>query len=254
MRHSTPNNWSPLRLQSGFTLMELMVALLLTVFLIGGSLAVFLSGKLTFLDSGQLSRIQENVRFASDYMIRDVRNAGFRDETFLRYGHEAQIIDGYARIIDDEDSTTDMPALRVRYAGRGNCTEAFDEFRLVENEYTVDANGQLTCRGRSVSRDVAGSVQIADQDWEDPIGLVTGVTGITFQPICPADDSTCTCDEIASTCIGVDVALQFQGMRAQDTDRDFEPRSIELTAAFRNIILDRFNEAAWGTTEDEEET
>lgn len=233
---------SCLRRQRGMTLVELMIAMLLTIFLLGSVLLIHISGRATFLDGEQMSRIQENVRFASDYLIRDIRNAGFRDEAVLRSGHEEQIKEAYATILDDGAT------LRIRYAGRGDCTESYDEFRLVENEYALDEDtGQLTCRGRTVPRDDPGDTQITDQDFSDPVGLVGGLTGMAFQFICPDGGTDCECDlvdDFENACIGVRVALQFQGLRELNNSGNFENRSVELTAAFRNIILDRMNAVA----------
>lgn len=231
------------KLQSGLTLVELMVALVISSFLVGGILVMHLSGRSTFIETGQLSRIQENVRFASDYMIRDIRNAGFRDESSLKVGHEKQIQEDYADVLDDGAT------LRVRYAGRGNCTQRFDSFRLVENEYSWDDNtGDLVCRGRSVDGVDGGNVLITDMGFSDPVGLVGGLTGIAFQKICPDGSTTCACDLINNfdnACIGVRVAMQFEGMRTQDGSGNFDNRSIELTAAFRNIVLERMNQHAF---------
>ncbi|NNJ78621.1 MAG: prepilin-type N-terminal cleavage/methylation domain-containing protein, partial [Xanthomonadales bacterium] len=82
--------------QGGFTLIELMVAMMLTIFMAGGVILIHLSGRQASVDAESISRMQENVRFASDYLVRDIRNAGFRDETFLRLGHETQIREQYA--------------------------------------------------------------------------------------------------------------------------------------------------------------
>ncbi len=225
--------------QQGLTLVELLIAVMLGIILLGGVLLIHLSGRATFIDSERLSRIQENVRFASDYVIRDIRNAGFRDETFLRAGHEQQIREAYATIVNGG------AAMRVRYAGRGHCTQAFDEFRLVENEYGFDSQtGELTCRGRTVARDAEGDVLITDQDFSDPVGLVGGLTGLAFQLICPGGGTACSCDLVSdpdNSCTGVLVAMEFEGMRTMDESGSFEDRSVELTAAFRNVILDRVN-------------
>lgn len=227
------------RSQQGMTAVELLIAAVVAIFMVGSVLLMHLSGRSSFLDIDRLSRIQENVRFASDYMIRDIRNAGFRDEAVLRAGHEQQIRLEYASINNTGD------ALRIRYAGRGHCTEAFDEFRLVENEYSVNTNtGELVCRGRTIPRDDAGSVQITDQDFSTPVGLVGGLTGVAFQLICPDGSSVCACDianDLDNACIGVQVALQFQGLREIEGSQAFADRSIELTALFRNVILNRVN-------------
>ena len=238
------------KLHSGFTLIELLVAMTMAIFLIGGILLMHQSGSITFRDANKMSRVQENVRFASDYMIRDIRNAGFRDETFLRFGHEEEIVNGYAQIHAAYDAGDPWPSLTIRYAGRGTCTEAFTEYRLVENRNPVNAAGELVCSGRFVPRDAPGNDTVTDEDWDAPIALVSGVNGIDFQPICPADDAGCACNTAASTCIGISVGLQFEGLRAATGTQDFEPRSIELNAAFRNIILDRMNASAYPSEEE----
>ena len=229
--------------EDGFTLIELMLALLITIFLTGGATLMYMSSRSSSIESGQLSRIQENIRFASDYVIRDIRNAGFRDETFLRSGHEIQIRQGYADVLD-EGAT-----LRIRYAGRGHCTQGFNEFRLIENEYSFNADaGELSCRGRAVPADDPGTSLITDQDFSESVGLVRGITGLAFQKICPDGTTDCPCDQITDfegSCIGVRVALQVEGLMAIDNSGVFENRAVELTAAFRNIILDRANAAAF---------
>ena len=64
----------------GFTLIELMIALVLSLFLLGAILLIFFSAQNSANRAEQLSRVQENIRFASDLIVRDVRNAGFRDD------------------------------------------------------------------------------------------------------------------------------------------------------------------------------
>ncbi|MBT8040494.1 MAG: prepilin-type N-terminal cleavage/methylation domain-containing protein [Gammaproteobacteria bacterium] len=226
--------------QGGFTLIELMVAMLLTIFMAGGVILIHLSGRQASVDAERISRMQENVRFASDYLVRDIRNAGFRDETFLRLGHETQIREQYATFVDgDGDGVSEE--LRVRYAGRGHCTEAFNEFRLVENYYYLDG-GELTCSGSFVARDDAGDVLIATPNKANGVGMVSGVTGLAFQPICPDGTAVCACDlvnDIENSCIGTRIAIRMEGPQSIDDRSVREDRTVELVAAFRNIILDR---------------
>ena len=61
------------KLNQGFTLVELMIALVLGLFLVGGVLAVFLSNSQTFRTNEALSRIQENGRFAVEFISSDLR-------------------------------------------------------------------------------------------------------------------------------------------------------------------------------------
>jgi type IV pilus assembly protein PilW len=65
--------------QTGLTLVEILIALLLGAFLIGGILQIFSSSKQTNRMEENLSRMQENARFAMDRIARDVRQAGYRE-------------------------------------------------------------------------------------------------------------------------------------------------------------------------------
>ncbi len=63
--------------QQGMTLIEIMVALILGLFLIAGVLQIFLGAKQSNRMLDNLSRMQENGRFAMDFISRDIREAGF---------------------------------------------------------------------------------------------------------------------------------------------------------------------------------
>ena len=63
--------------QTGMTLIEIMIALLIGAFLLGGVLQIFVSSKQTNRMQENLSRLQENGRFALDFLAKDIRMAGF---------------------------------------------------------------------------------------------------------------------------------------------------------------------------------
>ena len=63
--------------QQGLSLIELMVALVISVFLLGGVVQVYTANKSTYRFSEAMSRIQENARYSLDTMARDLRMAGF---------------------------------------------------------------------------------------------------------------------------------------------------------------------------------
>lgn len=62
---------------SGFGLVELMVAMAISLLLLGGVVALFMSSRSSYETTDRLSRIQENGRFALDQIVSDVREAGF---------------------------------------------------------------------------------------------------------------------------------------------------------------------------------
>lgn len=69
-----------IRQQAGLSLIELMVAITLSMILMLGAIQIFLSSKNSYISNQQLSEIQENGRFALDILARDIRNAGYRGQ------------------------------------------------------------------------------------------------------------------------------------------------------------------------------
>lgn len=63
--------------QSGFTLVEIMIALVIGLFLTAGMLQMYVANKHSFRFSDSLSRIQENGRYALAFIARDMRMADF---------------------------------------------------------------------------------------------------------------------------------------------------------------------------------
>lgn len=66
-----------LKQQMGISLVEMLVALVISLFLLGGVIQVYLANKASYSFSNAISRIQENGRFSVDTMARDLRMAGY---------------------------------------------------------------------------------------------------------------------------------------------------------------------------------
>lgn len=64
------------RRELGFSLVELMIALVLGLVIISGVTGVFLSNKQSYRTSNALSQVQENSRIAFELLARDIRQAG----------------------------------------------------------------------------------------------------------------------------------------------------------------------------------
>ncbi|WP_017926233.1 PilW family protein [Thioalkalivibrio sp. HL-Eb18] len=60
----------------GLTLVELMVAMLIGLLLIGGTISIFISTQQTYRTQEAMSRVQESGRFAIERIARDARQAG----------------------------------------------------------------------------------------------------------------------------------------------------------------------------------
>lgn len=66
----------PASSQRGMTLIELMIAMLLGLFIIGGVLGIFIASSETNRRTDDLARIQENARAAIQFMAHSMREAG----------------------------------------------------------------------------------------------------------------------------------------------------------------------------------
>jgi type IV pilus assembly protein PilW len=111
------------RRAGGFSLVELMVAMALSMLLLVGVIAVFMSSRASYEATDKLSRIQENGRFALDEMARDVRSAGFvgcaRAPTYLSTSLNSNtnvlwdFLDGAVRGFQFSSAGTWTPALNT---------------------------------------------------------------------------------------------------------------------------------------------
>ena len=66
-----------LKHQKGISLVEVLVALVISLFLLGGIIQVYLGNKASYTFTNAISRVQENGRFAMETLAKDLRMAGF---------------------------------------------------------------------------------------------------------------------------------------------------------------------------------
>lgn len=70
------SNYRPGKHQRGFTLIELMIAMVLGLLVMAAAIAIFLSNKQAYSTTQSLGRIQESSQAAFEMMARDIREAG----------------------------------------------------------------------------------------------------------------------------------------------------------------------------------
>ncbi len=68
---------SNLRHRRGFSLVEILISLVIGLFLMGGIFRVYLANKEAYRLNDAIARLQENGRFAIDFLARDLRLAGY---------------------------------------------------------------------------------------------------------------------------------------------------------------------------------
>lgn len=88
----------PCHMSPGFSMVELMVALVITLILLGGVAQIFLSSKKSFTIQDALGRQQENGRYVMDTITQDLRRAGY-------YGGNVENIPGTTLDFDEVAGT-----------------------------------------------------------------------------------------------------------------------------------------------------
>ncbi len=63
--------------QQGFSLIEVMIALVIGMILLGGAINIFISNNNVYRLESELSRMQESGRFLIDFMSKEIRMAGY---------------------------------------------------------------------------------------------------------------------------------------------------------------------------------
>ncbi len=87
---------SLLRRNRGFSIVELMVAMAISLVLFAGAIGLYLSSKATYVDNDRLARLQDAGRIALDLIARDVRNAGYHGCVRLDGGRFTNVLNGGA--------------------------------------------------------------------------------------------------------------------------------------------------------------
>jgi type IV pilus assembly protein PilW len=143
------------RRTAGFGLVELMVALLLGILVLGAVLAVYLSNTQAAKFQTGLMRVQENGRFAIDVMSRSIRMAGY----------------------DDPDTTTPSETVGANFiqgtTGSAGAKWAKDNLKSDAATVAVDYEGGADirdCRGAPVAAGTVVSNQLAVWINDDGVG------------------------------------------------------------------------------------
>lgn len=124
--------------QRGFSLIELMIAMVIGLFLLLGVIQVFVGSRMTYQVHEGIGRIQENGRFAIEILSRQVRKAGFRSSFRLS---ESTIFGAGNRVLDGRNNV----------AGGGTDSVVAGSDKLIIR-YQGDTDGAgIDCLGNSLA-------------------------------------------------------------------------------------------------------
>lgn len=168
-----------MRNNAGFTLVELMIALALSLFLIGGALTLFSTGSRATQEAERLSRAQENLRFISNFLTQELRMTG----SFPRIPMPPSFVsvsNGGDSLTVEYEAPTDCLGQPTVYPGAVNPGRA-------SNTYSLQ-NGDLICTGKQGASEamISGvkSLEFELIDGPDPtipIGVVVSM-GLIDEP------------------------------------------------------------------------
>jgi len=159
------------RRQGGLSIIEILIALVLGLFLIGGVLYTFLSAKEVFASNDALAKIQEDGRMAMERLTREIRQAGFMGC--------ANAADVAPRVIADPDKDG-ITAEHVTFAS-GDGIEVFDggadwvnptAITQVAGTDVIRIKGLSACTGRLTGNMTANNANI--QIGTNPCGWTAG--------------------------------------------------------------------------------
>jgi type IV pilus assembly protein PilW len=157
-RQSMRNKYHQGAVQGGFTLVELMIALVLGLVVIGGVISVFLSNQQSYRTNQALGEIQDNSRTAFEFLARDIRDAGLtgcgnlgRVANVLRNSPSGGGTDWWANwgnAIHGYDDAQIDPAVATGTAptDRVANTDSIELLGAGDSTYTVDAPNSTTAQ------------------------------------------------------------------------------------------------------------
>lgn len=167
----------------GFSLIELMVALTISLFLIGGMIALLQNVHSTYSQQLALSQLQDNERLAMTLVADVVQSAGYFPNPVSYTSTQALPISpsftsaGTPVLIGGSNAQGDIITARYAPDPTGdmyNCmggTNSVSPYDTWENTFQVDASGELTCTFWSQSTNATQSGIVLVK------GLTTGQAG-----------------------------------------------------------------------------
>lgn len=166
----------PIQRSQGFTLIEVMVSITLSLILLAGVLQIFLNTKNMYNLGSGFSQLQENGRFTTAYLARTIRFAGYRSTPTAGNFPEMTTIfpTATAPYISGTNNTgqNGSDTFTIRYQGSGDgagnadgtikdcLNRNIDANTISTNTFSLTANNELQCQAVNANASPATSTQI----------------------------------------------------------------------------------------------
>lgn len=167
--------------QNGYSLVEVLIAVVIGLLLLAGILQIFLNSKNTYRLEYAFTQVQENGRFISKYLASKIRLAGYRtlpanglfpalDSVFSNANPYIFATNGAGN--NNSDSLT------IRFQGSGDglgnpdntirdcLNQPVDANSIATNVFSINANNELTCQATNPDANPVTSTQVLLADIE----------------------------------------------------------------------------------------
>ena len=176
----------------GVSLVELMIAMVLGLIIIGGVTAVFVAAAASFNIKRELDRSQENVRFVVSYLVHEVRQASriVRDNPRQTWA---------AVEVDDDGPGSQIITIRYEVPSYGDAVHCDGKLALrgdvLEKRFSVIPGGFLECESAILSGNTFAPVSVET--------VASGLRGIRVDewiesPTRPHEYTLCTYDNLGA--------------------------------------------------------
>jgi len=197
--------------QRGVTLIELLVALVITSFLMAGVYQVVVRQGRVYSAQEQVVDVQQSVRVAMDHMVRDIRMAGYDNDSST------------SRIVIPDPVTTGSSQLSLSYE--------YDE--TTEHTVTYRLNGDQLAKQLTATTDTGVSNSTEEI-------VLEGVEGLDFSYGLDTDNDGVVntwvpASGVTSKVIAIRVRLSARPL-SSDLNH-FSTRELESVVTLRNRIL-----------------
>jgi type IV pilus assembly protein PilW len=171
------------RTQRGFTLLELMVAMVLGLMLMAVAIQIFIGNRDIHRFNNNLARVQENGRFAFGQIARVVRMTGYQGDSAAAWvlGPMSLVNGGVTALAGTDNATNGSDTFTLAYQGaadnfikdcHGADVPTVPIGSVVTNTYALDAGNQLTC---AVSLNGAAAVTLPVIDGVEAMHVLYGL-------------------------------------------------------------------------------
>jgi len=243
--------------QKGLSLVELLIAMLLGLLLTAGALQMMLSSQVIYQTTDTLSRIQENGRFALNFLAKDIRMAGHNttEEADGKVFWDGACGATNPCTTNGAGSDSDQIGVLMDPSNNLDCQGNLvvgNENKVIANVYYVDDNpldpliSSLYCRGYDLSANAWISNGQPLVDGVENMQILYGVTD-------PAANNAIT-SYISSNDVtdwagigAARISLLLNNGQAQGNGNN-ETRTFNLLDADPIVALDKHNRQTFATT------